>query len=723
VRSRRPGWLAVALGLLAVVTAGRAGAQQTKRDDGGGGGDEPAQLGTIAVEAERDRAARAAADADRNVRRRADLEEVPFVTVVDASAPSARAASVAELVERQAGIQLRSRGGLGAFTAVSLRGSEANEVAVFLDGVPLNRAAAGVIDLAQLPADGLERIEIYRGVPPVDLGGEVIGGAIHLVSRRGARRPQLRVSTGGGSFGARAASLGYGDTRGGLATDVTVSYRGATGDFTYYDNAGTLFDRSDDAFATRQNNGFDQLSLAASVGTAHARRGRIGWRFGANGLWKRQGVPGIGSVGAEALFARLDTARLVLEGELKRRGRFTDLTLGAHLVGERLAFDNPRGEKVGPYGAAHTENASVGAGLNARVDVPIRAIALLTLLGDVRVEQRTPRDLLTPAREGIPSVRGLGGVAASVELRLLRERLVLTPAVRLDGVVSTLVTDESGARVPGATDSSVFVSPRLGVRARVASWLTLRGSAGRFVRFPTLLEQFGDGGFVLGTRTLRPETAWGGDAGFAASTPLPRGRGRFALEGAFFGREVADLITYLPTANAFAAANIGPVRILGVESRLTLRVLELVQLSVDYTFLSSENFSSEPGAAGKPLPYRPRHQLFGRLDVGWRGLTAFYELDWVDESTRDAQAYNRIPGRVLHAIGARLSAAAWDISVEVRNLADLRVVPLPLGGSARAGETTPYPLVDFYDYPLPGRAIYATVRYTPELTRPKEARP
>jgi iron complex outermembrane receptor protein len=718
VRRTWPGWLAVALGLIAVATAGRAGARQ--RGDGEGDGDEPVRLGTIAVEAERDPAAKSSADADRAARRRADLEEVPFVTIIDATAPSARASSVAELVERQAGIQIRSRGGLGAFTAVSLRGSEANEVAVFLDGVPLNRAASGVIDLAQLPADGLERVEIYRGVPPVGFGGEVIGGAIHLVSRRGARRPQLRISTGGGSFGARAASLGYGDTRGGLATDVTVAYRGATGDFTYYDNAGTLFDRSDDAFATRQNNGFDQLSLAASVGTARPKRGRIGWRLGANGLWKRQGVPGIGSVGAEALSSRLDTARLVLEGELVRRGRWADLTLAAHLVGERLAFDNPRGEKVGPYGAAHTENASVGAGLNARVDVPLRTIALLSLLADVRVEERTPRDLLVPARDGLPSVRALGGVAASVELRLLRERLVLTPAVRLDGVVSTLVTDESGARVPGATDSSVFASPRLGVRARVASWLTLRGSAGRFVRFPTLLEQFGDGGFVIGTRALRPETAWGGDAGFSATAPFPRGRGRFALEGALFGREVADLITFLPSANAFAAANIGPVRILGVESRLTLRALDLVQLTVDYTFLSSENFSSEPGARGKPLPYRPRHQLFGRLDVGWRALTAFYEVDWVDESTRDAQSYNRIPGRVLHALGARLSAGAWDVSVEVRNLADLRVVPLPLGGSARAGETTPYPLVDFYDYPLPGRAIYATVRYAPELTRPKE---
>jgi hypothetical protein len=51
------------------------------------------------------------------------------------------------------------------------------------------------------------------------------------------------------------------------------------------------------------------------------------------------------------------------------------------------------------------------------------------------------------------------------------------------------------------------------------------------------------------------------------------------------------------------------------------------------------------------------------------------------------------------------------LTVEVRNLADLRVVQQPLGGSALAGRTTPYPLVDFFDYPLPGRAVYATLAY------------
>jgi hypothetical protein len=58
-----------------------------------------AQLHLGNVEVEGQAADEAAARAD---------EAVPFVTIVDAKTPSARVASVADLLERQAGVQVRS---------------------------------------------------------------------------------------------------------------------------------------------------------------------------------------------------------------------------------------------------------------------------------------------------------------------------------------------------------------------------------------------------------------------------------------------------------------------------------------------------------------------------------------------------------------------------------------------------------------------------------------
>jgi hypothetical protein len=68
-----------------------------------------------------------------------------------------------------------------------------------------------------------------------------------------------------------------------------------------------------------------------------------------------------------------------------------------------------------------------------------------------------------------------------------------------------------------------------------------------------------------------------------------------------------------------------------------------------------------------------------------------------------------VPGHTLHSLGVSLAHGAFTLSVEVRNLADLRVVDLPLGGTINQGRTVPYPLADFFDYPLPGRALYATL--------------
>ena len=286
-----------------------------------------------------------------------------LVTSIDATQPSARLVSVADLIEGQSGVFVKSRGGLGSFTSVSIRGSEANEVAILVDGMPLGRAAAGVIDLSALSVAGLERVEIWRGVPPIEFGAEAVGGAINLVTRRGALVPELRVSAGAGSFGARAASAGWSGSDHGLRVDLSAAYNGASGDFTYYDTAGTLFNQSDDRVSVRRNNDFDQGAVDATVAGRH-------WRVGAHGYLKQQGAPGVGLAGAESLHARLVSARLIADGDADGRAGALAWRVATSLVYERLAFANPLGEAAGPFGPSVTDAAALTEGLYARARVP-----------------------------------------------------------------------------------------------------------------------------------------------------------------------------------------------------------------------------------------------------------------------------------------------------------------------------------------------------------------
>ncbi|HUS65057.1 MAG TPA: TonB-dependent receptor [Kofleriaceae bacterium] len=632
---------------------------------------------------------------------------VGFVTVVDAKVPNARVVSVADLIEHQAGVFVRSRGGLGAFTSVSIRGSEANEVAILVDGVPLTRAASGVIDLSQLPASGLDRVEIYRGVPPVEFGSEAIGGAINLVTRRGSARPTWRAAAGLGSFGARSASAGHGRSSGALKLDVSAAYHGATGDFPYYDTAGTLANTTDDRITYRKNNGFDQGAVDVTVAGGTTDRAR--WHLGAHGFVRHQGVPGVGIAGAETDRARLTTGRLLADGGATgTRGRLT-WRAAASLLYERNSFSNPAGERVGPFGANVTEGEALAGGLTGRLAVPWAHPAqpgaqsaakqstvhqLWSFLAELRAEHRRPYNLLFPAQAGAPSTRVLGAVAVVDEVRLWGGRATLTPAVRLDAVHSRLAP--GGDAQPRQSDD-VFVSPRLTVRLEVAPAVTLRAGGGRFVRFPTLLELFGDGAFVLPRPTLVPESAWGGDAGLAVTT---RGkRGHAALEAAFFGRQVENTIAFVSGGNTASATNLGETRMLGVEARGQAGVGDWLSLRVEYTYLSATRL-----ATGKQLAGRPEHELNLRVELRSAPFRLFYELSYVHTIYRDPENFAFVPERLLHALGAGFERDWMSLLIEVRNLADLRVVELPL----TAGRTTPYPLTDYFNYPLPGRAIYAT---------------
>ena len=111
-------------------------------------------------------------------------------------------------------------------------------------------------------------------MPPIEFGAEAVGGAINLVTRRGGLVPELRVSVGAGSFGARSASAGWSGIDHGLRIDISAAYNGAAGDFTYYDTAGTLFNQTDDRISTRHNNDFNQGAVDATVSGRHWRPAR-----------------------------------------------------------------------------------------------------------------------------------------------------------------------------------------------------------------------------------------------------------------------------------------------------------------------------------------------------------------------------------------------------------------------------------------------------------------
>ena len=74
-------------------------------------------------------------------RAEAAADATASVTIVEASRFAGEAKTIAELVTTAPGVAVNQYGGLGQLATVSIRGSTADQVQVFLDGVPLNTAA------------------------------------------------------------------------------------------------------------------------------------------------------------------------------------------------------------------------------------------------------------------------------------------------------------------------------------------------------------------------------------------------------------------------------------------------------------------------------------------------------------------------------------------------------------------------------------------------------
>jgi outer membrane receptor protein involved in Fe transport len=104
-------------------------------------------------------------------------------TVVNARAAYEQSATLTELMNRSAGVRLRQAGGLGAATDVSINGFQGKAIRYLKDGIPVDYLRDG-FNIASLPVNTLERVEIYKGVLPVSLGADALGGAVNLISRR-----------------------------------------------------------------------------------------------------------------------------------------------------------------------------------------------------------------------------------------------------------------------------------------------------------------------------------------------------------------------------------------------------------------------------------------------------------------------------------------------------------------------------------------------------------
>ncbi|MFC5429835.1 TonB-dependent receptor domain-containing protein [Paraburkholderia denitrificans] len=107
---------------------------------------------------------------------------------------------IAQALATLPGITVSQSGGPGSATAVSIRGSAGNQVAVFIDGIRVGSVTTGVAEWADLPTSAFDRVEVISGPAAASFGADAVGGVVQLFTRHASNQPnQTIASFGGGS--------------------------------------------------------------------------------------------------------------------------------------------------------------------------------------------------------------------------------------------------------------------------------------------------------------------------------------------------------------------------------------------------------------------------------------------------------------------------------------------------------------------------------------------
>jgi outer membrane receptor protein involved in Fe transport len=662
-------------------------------------------------------------------RSRAETAEAPvYETVVIAAAPlderprediaasasvitsdrTPRAAeSIPQLLSEQPGVSITRLGGMGSTATMSLRGSTSNQVLVYVDGVALNTATGGGVDLGAVPLGDTARIEIYRGMSPIRFGASAIGGVVSITTVVPDDN-RIELDAGGGSFGTYYGNGRVAWNHGRFHLYTGVHLLNSNGNFPYLDNKSTNLTTANDAWVVRRDNDLHQVDgiAKAVLDIGDGRQLATSFAFFDRG----QGLPGIGTLADP--HARLGTLRATgiasyeSNHDIGAASHLRALVYGNYTL---THFDDPDHQINASATDAHDRTTTFGA----TVDWRRMAKSWLILSGvfDARYDRFSPSDSLGSVPSGAPATRLFGAAGLESDFWIHPLTLDVIASLRIEAARDeTSGRDFFGNFLPTSTPvSHALPIARLSFVKEVTPWASLRANAGRDARLPSTIELYGDTGYIQGNSLLKPESGLNADAGPVLSWSTATSKLSWSTDA--FMSLVTDLIQFRYSNGRARAENIGSARILGVESSATLEVGEHARGLASGTFTDSKDTSAIVSQSGRQLPLRPRYRFYARPE--WRGIRVSRRVSVGIYADADVTAGNYIDPANIRPVAARLLFGAGVYADLPANLC------LRASGWNLANEQ----INDLAGYPLPGREVYLTLAWSSATNKNKEPYP
>ena len=545
-------------------------------------------------------------------------------TEISSSAWEGKALTAADLLSTLPGIQGYKQGGLGSFQSISIRGIAARNIMICVDGVPLNDASGGAVNLSAIDLNQMERVEVYKGNVPAKFGVAGIGGAVNFVTKNAVQKGG-RILAAYGNHNAWEGSFQ-------VSAPVTDSVmfassfatRHSDNDYEYLNRNGTQYNKDDDYTATRENAEYTDISGNMQFRMLHSNGyfstlSMSASRYEGGNPGKEDYQTKVAEFMGESAFLRytleskgyFDDALFLLAGV---SGRFDKTLSSTYYPLDHLGYGNNRfleygaaTYKVVPEVSADftpMERLKGSARLaaeweraEARGDSKDWALERLTWMGSGDLYYQ------------IFKHGGLGGEGSA---QFLKDRLD-------DGVF----VQPSGSRIlKKASDREATFAGRLYSRLGATDFpLTGEVSIGRFYQQPQLMELYGTFPGALSNPELEREKA----TKFEASGFFRFPGNRTTLRATYFESHIEDGICWVISIEMLRAENIARSLIRGTEFELNSSPAKFMDVVLRATIQKTEDRSHSNTYNGNKLPGEPDRSYFAEatfhlplhLDLSW----------------------------------------------------------------------------------------------------------
>ena len=486
---------------------------------------------------------------------------------------------VSDLLRDVPGVAVSRQGPPGTVTEVRVRGAEANQVMVLIDGIKANDPAfTDTFSFTDLTAFDVQRIEVVRGPQSALWGSDAMAGVINVITRRPDEGTSTEAFLEGGSFETIVA--------GGRFATQTDRYQ-FDGSLSYLDSDGSNIARSGD-----ENDGYENVT--GTVRAGYTTDSNINLEFVGRYTGSTTEFDTIDSQCDPITFVCTGTG-LPADADLETENSQTFMRFG----GDLRSFDD-RWKNVAWLAASNTDHERRADDLKVGSDEGERYGVYYQSTWDFAPEERVDSaqtvtfaidyERVEYTRDDLNEKIYTTGFVFEGRTRFW-EQLFLSAAVRHDS--NSDFDDVNTWRV-----TSLYTFAQAGTR--------LHADFGTGQKAPTFTERysfFPD--FFIGNPDLEPEKSRGWE--FGVSQPFADAR--WEIQATYFNERLEneiDSFVFDPATFFFTAENVdGTSHRAGVETALQASITEKFEAAATYTYLDADQ---SDGAGGFTAEIRrPRH--------------------------------------------------------------------------------------------------------------------